>query len=268
MQYDFNMSAGGGQRIDAQGKSISYKNGVGAVRVTTSKGEIVDLLPGQGVKALEFNWLTIKDISGATNTGALVIGNYEFFDNNLYGTMTVTGKVQAIDGNRELSMAGGTFMAGRQVLAITGGAQNLIALKNPAGSGKNLIVERLFGAGAGIGLIYHYLMLGALPTSSGNSVGPLNLAVNIKADGPGSAARIYVDGFLTTASNLSATAGWANAKNLLVTPHMANGGGASYSATRETFPKPIVLPPDSAYIVIPENQAGIQFTFEYREEPV
>lgn len=268
MAHDFNLTANGGQRIEAIGRFVHYKSGTGAIRVTTSKGEIIDLVPGQGVRGLEFSGITVKDISGATNTGLLIIGNFEFFDNNLYGTMTVngavsvTGKVSTVDASRDVSFAGATFMATQVSTAVTPASnQNMAILKNPAASGKNLIVERVFVAGGQQGVLRHMLMSGALPATTGQLSGPYNTGVNVKVGGGASVARTYTD----VIANADVTT-YAAAQKLLVTSHIANGGSATWASSLVTFPKPVILVPDSQMILWVDNLGGLNYSFEYREE--
>lgn len=139
MQYDFTLLANGGQVLDVRGKFFKYKSGIGAIRVRTDKGGYVDLLPGQGVWNTDYTSLVVQDKSGAANAGVLLAGDFDFHDDR------ITGTVDVVDGGKARTKSGIAYMVG---LAVSATAGNYAAaqLWNPAGSGMNLIVEKISGS--------------------------------------------------------------------------------------------------------------------------
>jgi hypothetical protein len=133
-QYDLNLVPNGAQTLDVAGSYFTYKSGLGAIRVTSSDGAVVDLLPGQGMSKLKFDRLTVKDISGVANVGVLLAGNGEWHDER------ITGTVDVVDGGKSRTLANMAFVAasGPAADATTTPA---MYLQNPAGSGKNIIVK-------------------------------------------------------------------------------------------------------------------------------
>lgn len=138
MQYDFNLAANTGMSIDVAGKFFKYKSGNGVIRVRTSKGGVVDLLPGQGVWNSEFTSLTITDRSGLPNAGIVLAGDFDFHDDRISGTVDV------VDGSRTRTDQNRAFVAYvNGAVAGGSGAYAHQQLYNPVGSGKNLVVERV-----------------------------------------------------------------------------------------------------------------------------
>jgi hypothetical protein len=137
MQYDFNLLPNESQTMEIAGRFFKYKSGTGVIRVRTTGGGYVDLLPGQGVWNVEFSSLTVTDRSGSANAGVLVAGAFDFRDDR------IVGQVEVINGERARTMADKAFVAYINVAPATGYAP-YVQLWNPVNSGKNLIVERLY----------------------------------------------------------------------------------------------------------------------------
>jgi hypothetical protein len=134
MEYDFNLGAGQSLNLDVKGRFFKYKSGTGPIRIRTSLGGAVDLLPGQGVENVHFTGLTISDRSGAGNAGSILAGDFDFRDDR------ITGSVEVVDGGKNRTRAGQAF------LVAAGGTtdpnfQSRTALVNAAGSGKNIFIE-------------------------------------------------------------------------------------------------------------------------------
>jgi hypothetical protein len=89
MQYDLNLLPNGSQRLEVSGRFFKYVSGAGKIRVTTSKGAVIDLIVGQGVWGEEFSSLVVQDRSGAANVGVLLAGNYDFRDD----TVAINGAI-------------------------------------------------------------------------------------------------------------------------------------------------------------------------------
>lgn len=122
--------------LDVKGKFFKYRSGTGAIRVRASKGGYVDLLPGQGVRGLDFESLTVADRSGANNAGVLIVGDFDFQDDRIAGTVDV------VDGGRTRTIQGQAFM-GYAGVTSAAGQYSTSQLWNPAGSGKRLVVEQI-----------------------------------------------------------------------------------------------------------------------------
>lgn len=137
MQYDFNLVANAGMSIDVKGRFFKYKNGAGLIRVRTSKGGFVDLLPGQGVWNTDFTSLTISDRSGLPNAGVILAGDFDFHDDR------ITGDVSVIDNAKARTIANTAFA----LTIYTGpvaGQRPTTQLWNPAGSGKKVTISRAY----------------------------------------------------------------------------------------------------------------------------
>jgi hypothetical protein len=149
MQFDFNLSPNGAQQLDVRGKFFKLVSSTGKVRVTTDTGDSIDLLPGQGVSHVNFQWLSVKDRSGATNAGVLLAGGFDFSDDR------ITGSVEVIDGGKSRTNSDSACM-GYGYVAAAAGQSSYVQLLNPAGSGMNLYIERVSfmcgSAAQGIGL--------------------------------------------------------------------------------------------------------------------
>lgn len=130
MQFDFAISGWASQRIEVTGRFLKYVEGKGKIRVTTSHGQYVDLMPGQGVEGVQFSGLTITDKSGAGNSGVLLAGDFAFRDD------TVTGTLQTMDGTNLSTFAGNCYMG-----SLEAGPNAYQALINPAASGVNVYVR-------------------------------------------------------------------------------------------------------------------------------
>jgi hypothetical protein len=137
MQYDFNLAANASQNIDVRGRFFKYKSGTGSIRVRTSAGGYVDLLPGQGVWNVDFTTLTVSDRTSSQNVGVILAGEFDFHDDRIVGTVDV------VDGGKVRVQSGVTF-AGSKKTAPGGGALYAVTqLWNPVGSGKNVYVAQV-----------------------------------------------------------------------------------------------------------------------------
>lgn len=136
MQYDFAVGAGQSQTLDVSGRFFKYRSGTGVISVRTSGGGSVDLLPGQGIWNVEFSSLTVKDKSGLANAGVIVAGAFDYRDDR------IAGSVEVIDGGRARTMANLAYMA----TGSRGAAPGLLGhfqFWNPAGSGRNVLIEQI-----------------------------------------------------------------------------------------------------------------------------
>lgn len=143
MQFDFNLSANQSQHIDVVGTFLKYKAGTGTIRVRMDGGGYIDLLPGQGVNNVKFTSVDVQDRTGAQNVGTILAGIYDFRDDR------ITGSVEVIDGGKNRTNAGVAFTAHVWCPPPAADKGAVLQLWNPAGSGKNLIVEQVVASVGG-----------------------------------------------------------------------------------------------------------------------
>jgi hypothetical protein len=245
MQYDFAVGANGGQRIEVSGRFFKYASGAGKIRVTTSRGGYVDLVPGQGIFGGEFSGLSITDRSGVANSGVILAGDFDFRDERIPGT------VLTADGSSGLTMTQQCFV-GSQAASI-GTDSNFAILTNAAGSGVNVVVTRLGYCGVsgqGLGL---YQKAGHVAVVSPNTV----QARNKKIGGPMSLAKL---------SNESLNGAALTALGVPLVQQYIEGG--KYFVIE--FKENIVVPPGFALLAGDWQSTGQQkyITYEFREDPL
>ena len=136
--YNFTLAANATQNLDVPGDYLKVIAATGAIRVRTVEGWMKDLLPGQGVKGLNFQRLILEDRSGAANVGTIAvgIGADSIVDDR------VTGSVEVIDTGKTLTANGRTFF-GTRSQAASAGVFSFVQLWNPVGSGVRLSIRRL-----------------------------------------------------------------------------------------------------------------------------
>lgn len=144
--YDITIAANGAQEIAANGNYVYFMPGGSAGGADTtitlrklSGSETVLLKPGQGVRLNDdatgqVRWIVGNYKNQGTIIGQLLIGEGDFIDSR------VSGSVEVIDGGKARTLANSAFMGAVNGTAVAGTQQNL-QLWNPAGSGKNIIVE-------------------------------------------------------------------------------------------------------------------------------
>jgi len=243
MQYDFNMNANAGMDISATGRMVKYKSGLGAIRVKTSAGAVLDLTPGQGARLpKEFISVHVDDRSGNANAGILLIGDYDFQDD------TIAGVVSIVDGGKNSTLSKNCFL-GNWITSGLAGNFSMVNLINPAGSGKNVIVESVIASLSSATTVAIY-MLGLNPTGSTHAQ---NKYAAIAGGQPSAA---FIEGNTT---NLLSALGTA-CQQQAIQPGMP--------MTRK-FAEPLIIPPGMAVCVANVTMAqGINVDFEFREDPI
>jgi hypothetical protein len=98
--YNFRLAANSTQNLDVPGDYLKVISATGAIRVRTVEGWMKDLLPGQGVKGLNFQRLILEDRSGSANVGTIAvgIGADSIVDDR------ITGSVEVIDGGKSRTL--------------------------------------------------------------------------------------------------------------------------------------------------------------------
>lgn len=242
MQYDFSLTPYEAKQYEVFGRFVKYVQGSAPIRVILSAGGYVDLMPGQGVWNVDFKNFVIEDRSGSDNRGVVMAGSFDFRDDRISGT------VEVIDGGKARTLAGMAFSIA--TAPGTGATVNSrVAMLNPAGSVKNLVLESIAFAPNAVSTANLY---------AGN--GPIGLADPgvSKHMGEGaliSVAQVSKDN-TTTATGPSAGVIWQMS---------AQAGARDVWTPRE----PIIIPPGRS-IIVWCNSKNVDFAalFEWFEDPI
>jgi hypothetical protein len=242
MQYDFNLGPNTSTTMEVAGKFFKYKSGAGVIRVRTSKGGVVDLLPGQGVWNIDYTSLTIADRSGAQNAGVILAGDFDFHDDR------ITGTVDVVDGGKARTLANMAFMGN---MYQPGLASNFSAVElyNPPGSGKNLVIEQIgITSSNGAGGFGISLLSGILPAQT-----PGPFAKSKLTGGADSVARLY--SCVNAAQQGSGLC------------------GVDVAVKNFKFTEPLVVVPGWGVVVTNvtpagDNSASISATFEFYQDQI
>lgn len=157
--YDISIAPGQIRDIFCNGSYVYfYAGSAGGADATItvnqdSRGQRVLLQPGQAYRMADgttgTRWL-IGNLRGeGTIVGRLVIGSGKLTDNR------VSGSVEVIDGEKSRTLAGGNYI-GTPTLFGTATEYPITQLWNPAGSGVNLIVQRVAGTAPVVGALSLY----------------------------------------------------------------------------------------------------------------
>lgn len=244
MQYDFSMNANGGQNIEATGAYVKYKSGLGMIRIKFSTGGYVDMTPGQGIrlKNQEFNSLNLTDKSGIANKGMLVIGDVEFQDDTIVGTVSI------VDGGKNSTMAQTCFLGTVNSGAVAGN-YNMSCLINPGGSGKNVVVESIIASVTAAVTIGMYM----LSMSPAGSTHAQNKYAGL---GGGSQSLAFIEQQTTGTLAIG------------VAPFQRAATNSNSGMVRK-FAEPLIIPPGMGIVVICHTMAtAIDVDFEFREDAV
>lgn len=145
--YDFTLTAGGSFQLNTEGSYVRIMSATGMVELVTDTFRIGPIQAGQGTKGQPFKRLTINDRSGAGNVGTVLVADADFID------QTILGSVNVIDGGKARTLALQTFMSNQNGGVPAAGIYSNQALKNPAGSGKNLIIKTICVSGQNATLV-------------------------------------------------------------------------------------------------------------------
>ncbi|MGC1173121.1 hypothetical protein [Polaromonas sp.] len=119
-----------------QGDYLRIMDSTGAVEVITEGYRLGPIKAGQGQRNSPFTRVQIVDKSGAPNIGNVLIADSDFVDQR------INGDVSVIDGGKNRTVAGGSYMGGGFSTAGVGVYAQL-QLWNPAGTGKRLVVNQV-----------------------------------------------------------------------------------------------------------------------------
>lgn len=165
--FDINQVPGVTRLIDQVADYVYYLSGSAGGADTTiavrpqSGGETVYLKPGQAYKFGQgegaARW-SITNLKGeAAIIGQLLFSTGEFTDNR------VSGSVEVIDGGKARTNAGQAFMSWGDLGGAVG-VNSVHQLWNPAGSGKNVIIEQISASSVAGGFAGFAFWNAALPT--------------------------------------------------------------------------------------------------------
>lgn len=138
--YNFTLSANATQNLDVPGDYLKVISATGAIRVRTVEGWMKDLLPGQGVKGLNFQRLILEDRSGAANTGTIAvgIGADSIVDDRITGEVSISDIIRS---NCAIYTGGATTIGftATQMVAAAANTNGLII--------RSALIESIPGAG-------------------------------------------------------------------------------------------------------------------------
>lgn len=240
--YDFSLAAGGNVNLAVSGGYYRIMSATGAVRVRREGGsQLGPLYPGQGERE-EFNRLTITDVSGAANTGYILVSEESFVDER------ITGEVAVIDGGRAATLAGSSYIT-LGSLGVVGGNYNCHQLLNPAGSGRRVVIEGVFAGGTVSSLVFIGHNNVALPNLYGASPSSNKLS----GGAAGLAERRWENSAVVNGNTSATLAAFLPAnQNFLY-----------------TFKRPIVLLPGAGYAISDRTVAAdLQSGFDFYEEVI
>ena len=175
---DFRLTAGGSFPLLVEGEYVRIMTSTGPVEIQADDYDLGPLSPGQGMEGSPYRRLLIVDRSGAPNIGTVLIASSGFIDQR------INGDVSIIDGEKSRTLAGGMF-AGVPICANGGANFSNTQVWNPAGSGKNLIINAatsaLYGGAGAVNYCFSTVMLNTAAT---------NAVANKKAGAAGSVAQL------------------------------------------------------------------------------
>jgi len=256
MQYDFSLAPGAAQRFEVVGKFFKNTASTGLIRVSTSKGEYVDLKPGQGIYGVGFSWLSVKDISGAANVGSIIIGDFDFRDDTINGTIKLIDDAYVKVRNKDTrnSLLGNSFVGMGNIYPVSTTVYNSLILYNPASSGKNCVITKM------------------QMTASGPSNIDIHSGVYVPA-GVNKCRNKMLGG--ADSSTILATAEDVATATIAAMGRAVMGPNGLIQTTKTSerydFTDPIILPPNRSLII--HNAAATQTTnsewfIDFWEEPV
>ena len=123
--YDFTLTANGSQVILADANMYKVLTATGDIAVTRDGGATIKpLRAGRGEKNVPFQRLILRDLSGASNSGTILVGDSDFIDDTIVLSSAINVRPEPITGNWK-DTAATTANTAVQVFAAasnTGGA--------------------------------------------------------------------------------------------------------------------------------------------------
>jgi hypothetical protein len=104
--YDFTLAAGGSQVILADANFYKVLTSTGDLKITRDGGSTVrPMRAGRGEREVDFQRLTVTDISGAPNSGTIVVGDSNFIDDTIVLSSAINTRPESAGGSFLLSSA-------------------------------------------------------------------------------------------------------------------------------------------------------------------
>lgn len=237
--YDFTLTANGTFVLPVEGTYYRIRSATGSVQVKRDDGSMLQLEVGQGECNQLFKRLTIVDMSGAANSGTIIVADNNFVDER------ISGEVATINGGTVRTLANIAFYGGSQINGSPGLISH-VQLWNPAGSGKLLCVESMTVGGGSAGHL----------TFVRHTVAASTLVRSPASKNTGSAASVSQ---IRTEQNAA----------ILQTEVYFNNLGLSYANLLYQFANPIVVPPGHGIAAVngsANNAIAAAFDFYERDE--
>lgn len=141
--YDFQLTANGSQQLPVSGSVVRVRSSSGTLRVSIDGGPGVKLGAGQGFRlgpGQSFRDVTIRDVSGAANTGVIFIGDAGYEDQTFTGDVNVIGlKKNFIQVDKKVVAPFGASADGIGA-ALTSGNRSYLAVQNLSDTGNVYLV--------------------------------------------------------------------------------------------------------------------------------
>ncbi len=97
--YDFTLTAGGAQIILADANMYKVLTATGDISVTRDGGATIKpLRAGRGERNVAFQRLMIKDLSGAPNSGTILVGDSDFIDDTIVLSSAINVRPEVASG--------------------------------------------------------------------------------------------------------------------------------------------------------------------------
>jgi hypothetical protein len=166
--YDFTLAAGGSQVILADANFYKILTATGDLKITRDGGSTVrPMRAGRGEREVEFKSLIVTDISGAPNSGTIVVGDSNFIDDTivLSSAINVRPEVQSGFFNDQSGFTANTPLT---VFAPASNVNGAIVDTAQIGefSNTNIIIAFIAKASAPASVIDGTPVLSSAPTGS------------------------------------------------------------------------------------------------------
>lgn len=126
--YDFTLPANGSQQVQADANFYKILTASGDVSITRDGGSTVKpMRAGRGERNVQFLTLTIRDLSGAPNSGTILVGDSDFIDDTIVLSNAISVRPESVSGTYSVSAALAANTA-VEVLAPGGNTAGLIVM--------------------------------------------------------------------------------------------------------------------------------------------
>lgn len=122
--YDFTLTANGAQSILADANFYKVLTATGDISVTRDGGATIKpLRAGRGERNVPFQRLVIRDLSGAPNSGTILVGDSDFIDDTIVISSAINTRPESSSGtfSTVAASAAGTPVTALAPASNTGG---------------------------------------------------------------------------------------------------------------------------------------------------